>query len=78
MIVLSVWLASKGSQTGCGCHEANDHSFAMDARCRVDSVCVLRKDSSVTGAQMSQYNSCLPWHCRLGCSNGRWSAIKQF
>ena len=51
---------------------------AMVARCLVDSLCVLTKDSAVTGAQLCQYNSCLPWQCQFGCSNGRRSAIKQF
>ena len=51
---------------------------AMVARCRVDSIHVLTKDSSVTGAQLCQYSSCLPWQCLFGCSNGRRSAIEQF
>ena len=51
---------------------------AMVARCRVDSIHVLTKDSSVTGAQLCQYSSCLSWQYLFGCSNGRWSAIKQF
>ena len=29
-ILLSVWSASKGSQEGGGCHEANDHSCGND------------------------------------------------
>ena len=49
---------------------------AMVARCRVDSLHVLTM--IVTGAQLSQYSSCLPWQCLFGCSNGRRSAIKQF
>ena len=51
---------------------------AMATRCRVDSVHLLTKDSAVTGAQLCQYCSCLPWQCLFGCSNGRRSAIKQF
>ena len=51
---------------------------AMVARYRVNSVYVLTKDSAVTGAQLSQYSSCLSWQCLFGCSNGRRSAIKQF
>ena len=51
---------------------------AMDARCRDDSVRVLTKDSTVTGALLCQYSSCLPWQCLFCCSNGRRSAIKQF
>ena len=51
---------------------------AMVARCRVDYLHVLTKDSAVTGAQLCQYGSCLPWQCLFGCSNGRRSAIKQF
>ena len=51
---------------------------AMVARCRVDSLHVLTKDSAVTGAQLCQYRSCLPWQCLFGCSNGRRSSIKQF
>ena len=46
---------------------------AMVARCRVDTVHVLTKDSAVTGAQLCQCSSCL-----FGCSNGRQSAIEQF
>ena len=49
---------------------------AMVVRCRVDSIHVLTKDSAVTGAQLCQYSSSLPWQCLLGCSNGRRSAIK--
>ena len=51
---------------------------AMVARCRVDSIRVLTKDSAVTGAQLCQYSSCFPSQCLFGCSNGRRSAIKQF
>ena len=51
---------------------------AMVARCRVDSHHALTKDSAVTGAQLCQNSSCLPWQCLFGCSNGRRSAIKQF
>ena len=31
----------------------------MVARCRVDSVNILTKDSAVTGAQLCQHSSCL-------------------
>ena len=51
---------------------------AMAARCRVDSVHVLNKDSAVTGAQICQYTSCLPWQCLFVCCNAWRSAIKQF
>ena len=34
---------------------------AMVARCRVDSLHVLTKDSAVTVAPLCQYSSCLPW-----------------
>ena len=34
--------------------------MAMVARCRVDSIHVLTKDSAVTGAQLYQYSSFLP------------------
>ena len=51
---------------------------AMDARCRVDSLHVLTKDSAVTGAKMCQYSSCLPMQCMFGCSDALRSAIKQF
>ena len=51
---------------------------AMAARCRVGTIHVLTKDSAVTGAQLCQYGSCLPWQCLLGSSNGRRSANKQF
>ena len=52
--------------------------FSMVAHCRVYSIHVLTKDSAVTGAQLCQNSSCLPWQCLFGCSNGRRSAIKQF
>ena len=52
--------------------------MAMVARCRVDSVHALTKDSAVTGAQLCQYSSCLPWQCLFDCSNGQRSAIKLF
>ena len=51
---------------------------AMVARCRVDSIHVLIKDSAVTGAQLCHNGSCIPWQCRFGCSNGRQSDTKQF
>ena len=51
---------------------------AMVARCRVYSINVLTKDSAVTGAQLCQNSSCLPWQSLFGCSNGRRSANKQF
>ena len=51
---------------------------AMVARYRVDFVYVLTKDSAVTGAQLCQHCSCLPWHCLIDCSNGQRSTIKQF
>ena len=51
---------------------------AIVLRCRVSSVNVLTKDTAVTGAQLCQYGSCLPWQYLLECCNGRWSAIKQF
>ena len=38
----------------------------MVARCQVDSLRVLTKDSAVTGAQLWQYSSCLPWQCLFG------------
>ena len=43
---------------------------AMVARYRVDSLRVLTLDSAVTGAQLCQYSSFLPWQCLFGCSNG--------
>ena len=61
-----------------GCHEANDHSRGNGCVLSVDSLHVLTKDLAVTGAQLCQYSSCLPWQCLFGCSNGRRSAIKQF
>ena len=76
-ILLSVWSASKGSQNGGGCHEANDHSRGNGCALSVDSVHVLTKDSVVTGAQLCQYCSCLPWQCLFSCSNGRRSAIRE-
>ena len=52
--------------------------MAMVVRRRVDSVHVLTKYSAVTGVQLCQYCSCLPWQCLFGCRNGWRSAIKQF
>ena len=51
---------------------------AMVARHLVDSIHVLTKDTAVTGVQLCQYSSCLPWQCLLGCSSGRRSDIMQF
>ena len=51
---------------------------AMVAHCRVDSLHALTKDSAVTGAQLFQYSSCLPWQCLFDCSNWRQSAIMPF
>ena len=51
---------------------------AIVARCLIDSVHVLTKDSAVTGAQLCQYSSCRPWQYLFGCSNVRRSAINQF
>ena len=51
---------------------------AMVVRCRIDFLHVLTKDSAVTGAQLCQYSSCLPWQCLFNCSNGRRSVIRQF
>ena len=50
---------------------------AIVVRCRVDSVNVLTKDTTVTGALLCQYSSCLPWQCLFCCSNGRRSTIMQ-
>ena len=72
-----MWSASKGSQEGGVCHEAYPTVVAMVARCRVDYVHVLIKDSTVTGAQLFQHSSCLPWQCLFGCGNWRRSAINQ-
>ena len=47
------------------------------ASCRLKSIHVLTKDSAATGAQLCQYCFCLPWQCRIGCSNVAMSAIKQ-
>ena len=52
--------------------------MVMFARCRVDSLHVLTKNSAVTVALVCQYSSCHHWQCLFGCSNGRRSAIKQF
>ena len=49
----------------------------MVARCRVDSIHVLIKDSAVTDAQLRQSSSCPSWPCLFGCSIGRRSAIKK-
>ena len=51
---------------------------AIVARCRVDSLHVLTKDSAMTGAQMCQYCSSLPRQCLFGSGNGLRSTIKQF
>ena len=50
---------------------------ALGARCRLDSIYVLTKDTAVIGAQSYQYSYCLPWQCLFGCSNGRRSAVEQ-
>ena len=73
-----MWSASKGCQKGGGCHEADDHSCGNGCALSVDSLHVPTKDSTVIGAQLCQYGSCLPWQCLFGCSNGRRLAIKQF
>ena len=52
--------------------------MSMVVCCQVDTVYVLTKDPAVTGVQMCQYSSCLPWQCLFGCNNGRRSVIKQF
>ena len=77
MIILSVRSASKGRQIGGGCHGATDRSCGNGCALSGDSIHVLTKDSAVTGVQLCQYSSCLPWQCLFGCSNGRRSAIKQ-
>ena len=41
---------------------------AMVARSRVYFIHVLAKDSPVTGGQLCQYRSCLPWQCLLAVS----------
>ena len=51
---------------------------AIVARCQVVYFHVLTKDSAVTGTQLCQYGSCLPWQCLFGCCNGQRSAFKQF
>ena len=77
-ILLSVWSASKGRQKGGGVLRRMTAIVAMVARCRVYSINVLTKDSTVTGARLCQYSSCLHWQCMFGCSNERRSAIRQF
>ena len=77
-ILLSVWSASKGSRKGSEYHEANDRSCGNGYALTVYSIHVLTKDSAVTGVQLCQYSSCLPWQCLFDCGNGRRSAIKQF
>ena len=77
-ILLSVLLASKGSRKGVVVMRRMTAVETMVARCRVCSIHALTKDSAVTGAQLCQYSSCLPWQCLFGCSNGRRSAIRQF
>ena len=42
--------------------------MAMIARCGVDTVYVLTKDSTVTGVQLYRHSSCLPWQSMFGCS----------
>ena len=68
----------EGSNKGGGCHEATDHSCGNGCVLSVDSLHVLTKDSVVTGAQMCQYSSCLPWQCLFGCSNGRHRPLSCF
>ena len=46
---------------------------AMAALCRVDSIHVLTKDSAVTGAQLCQYSSCLPWQ---SAPLNQWAAVR--
>ena len=41
---------------------------AMAAHSRVYSIHVLTKDSAVSGGQLCQYSSCLPWQCLLAVS----------
>ena len=77
-ILLSVWSASKGSRKGGGVMRRMTAVVEMVARYRVYSIHVLIKDTPVTGAQLCQYGSCLPWQCLFSCCNGRRSAIKQF
>ena len=73
--LLSVWSASRDSRKGGGCHAANDHS-----RCALlGRFCSCTDQGFVmTGEQLCQFGSCLPWECLFGCSNGRRSAIEQF
>ena len=51
---------------------------AMVARSQVDSLHVLTMDSVVTGAQLYQYCSCLPWQCLFGSSNRLRSPLSSF
>ena len=51
---------------------------AMVARCLVDSVQVVTKDSTMAGAQLCKCSSYLPWQCLFGCSNGWRSANEHF
>ena len=60
-IPLSVWSASKGSQKMVGVMWRMTAVVAIVARCRVYSIHVLTKDMAVTGAQLCQCSSCLPW-----------------
>ena len=50
---------------------------AMVAGCWVYSIHVLTNDLAVTGVQLCQHSSCIPWQCVFGCVNGRRSTIKQ-
>ena len=65
-ILLSVWLASKGSQKGDVCHGANDRSCGNGCALSGLFYSCTDKDSTVTGAQLCLYSSSLPWQCLFG------------
>ena len=77
-ILLSVWMASKSSKKGGGCHEATDHSCGNG--CALSGLFYSCTDQGFgfASAQLCQNSSCLPWQCLFSCCNGRCSAIKQF
>ena len=50
----------------------------MVARCRVDSVHVLTKNSVATYANLCQHSSCLPWQCQFGCEIGGNRPLSSF
>ena len=51
---------------------------AMLARFLVDTVHVLTMDSAVTGGQLFQHSSCLPWHVSSAVAMGGGNLLSCF